>query len=110
VRHERDLRETVAGMDPFPLSPEIATSIAESLNDRRVRQFRTSAEPALLAANRVTESVPDIHTNPLAQPLFELLLYVGGWDIEDPDHPVVKARKAYEASTRLIVDSSRGKK
>jgi hypothetical protein len=34
--------------------------------------------------------------NPLAAPLLGLLNYVGGWDLTDPQHPIVIARKAYE--------------
>lgn len=78
--------ETVAGDNgELGLTEEEARQIASLLNQ---------GEPLVLVlAARQRQG------NPLAAPLLELLQYVGGWDKTDPEHPIVKARLAYQEVT-----------
>jgi hypothetical protein len=91
-----DLRDdeggtTVAGANgDLGLTEQEAKYIADRLNQ---------GDPLVLVLALARKPKVD---NPLAAPLLELLQYVGGWDKTDPEHPVVKARLAYEGVTGTV--------
>jgi len=79
-----ELLQTVRSLARFEYFPAYAASEDE--------EEETAADPA-------GQSPSEVAPNPLAEPLLELLQYIGGWDLTDEEHPIVKARKAYEAAT-----------
>ncbi|WP_262267192.1 MULTISPECIES: hypothetical protein [Microvirga] len=93
-----DLRDeeggtTVAGANrELGLTEQEAQYIADRLNQ---------GDPLVLVLALAKKRKAE---NPLAAPLLELLQYVGGWDHTDPEHPIVKARLAYEGATGSVLN------
>ncbi|WP_114944414.1 hypothetical protein [Microvirga calopogonii] len=84
---------TVAGANgELRLSEEEARYIAERLNE---------GDPLVLVLALARKPKAE---NPLAALLLELLQYVGGWDQTDPEHPIVRARLAYEGATGTVLN------
>jgi hypothetical protein len=93
-----DLRDDEGGTTVVGANGELGLTEQEA---RYIADRLNQGDPLVLVLALARKPRVD---NPLAAPLLDLLQYVGGWDQTDPEHPIVKARLAYEGVTGTVLN------
>jgi len=85
---------------PAAIDPELLQTVRSLARSEYFPAYAASEdEEEEASTDPAGQSLSEVASNPLAEPLLELLQYIGGWDLTEEENPIVKARKAYEAAT-----------